>query len=270
MNGSDSQASSSMPVDSELNHLDPKTDQIHTEPAEGAAEIAQPDANMDIDDVVMQDVLQPESNDIEQELEQPLREQTPLPQPKRPLALLHEHIETQSSVPIPGIWWIHSGTNFPQIIPGSFQVQDESFRGAQVKMLCLPTELVVSALEVFSTPSFIESAPLVENAPTLLAKLRTTWPKKGSLLVEVNGVGCFPNDMDPEIPSPPLDVTRSIQIGTNTIRVLQLSVDGPKTFILLAHHPPLPEPDALTDFFEDCLAQQSTTSTLLHLGAFVS
>lgn len=123
---------------------------------------------------------------VSQSKPSPSKDSTPVPRP----FLLAQLIKSHPCVS-PGIWWAHPGALSPNVIlPAEIEVDlsAETLKHVQVTLSCLPTELVVSALS--SVPSF-----LLQEGSNILSKIDPHWPKKGSLLVEVNGKGFFPKDM---------------------------------------------------------------------------
>ncbi|KZT23076.1 hypothetical protein NEOLEDRAFT_1036652, partial [Neolentinus lepideus HHB14362 ss-1] len=99
-----------------------------------------------------------------------------------------------------------------------------------VRLLCLPRDLVE---EIFQRMPGDHASP--EDMTKLMAHIPTTWPQRGSLIVDLN-VGqpseqtWFAEFMRQD--SPPLDVTSSVEPGLNHLRIIQLANMSDRLFVL--------------------------------------
>ncbi|KAK7033254.1 hypothetical protein R3P38DRAFT_2773677 [Favolaschia claudopus] len=173
---------------------------------------------------------------------------------------------------LPGLWFVKVGAPDIKIVEGTFNIdpefavkwgiQSQSVPSStrqkpqlSILLLCLPTE----DLDHLYT-SLKPSDPSAEELSTAVATLKTSWPKNGTLFVDINdektGVGksWFPYDLDP---TSPLDITHHVQPGQNVVRFIQLASLVERTFILYATHrepPVVRRPHEVPQMFDKTLS----------------
>ncbi|KIP03497.1 hypothetical protein PHLGIDRAFT_20230 [Phlebiopsis gigantea 11061_1 CR5-6] len=102
------------------------------------------------------------------------------------------------------------------------------------RLLCLHTADVEKAAVKNPTATPEEFASAMWN-------VQTKWPRRGQLLLEVNGETDTPGSWIPKQLGPedgPVDLTPHIVPGINTIRIIQLAAQTDRIFIVYAGSPP--------------------------------
>ncbi|KAG6821327.1 hypothetical protein H0H93_000188 [Arthromyces matolae] len=131
---------------------------------------------------------------------------------------------------VPGIWFIMPGRDQADIIDCEFEVGQDIIQ--QLRPTAYPSERVSLRLVCLPRDALQE---LSKDDPT--HNLKTEWPERGTLLVQMNPAkphkrSWFPEHLHPL--SPYLEIAGSVREGRNVLRLIQLEDMSSNVFMLHA------------------------------------
>ncbi|GJE88572.1 hypothetical protein PsYK624_046550 [Phanerochaete sordida] len=157
---------------------------------------------------------------------------------------------TPANLSIPGLCFVEVGRAHAAVYNVSFQVDDEAAaaaarwckRGSTTDPTASYAVFHLLCLRTSDVQDVVQNSPFAsaEAVAAAFRDLRTQWPPRGQLIVEMNSHSAARGTWLPKRLGPddgPLDVTAHIVSGTNTIRFVQLGGHADRLFTLYVGRP---------------------------------
>lgn len=178
------------------------------------------------------------------ELDSELEEGELKTNPQTPILEKDVEVTGQPSLSVPGVWYIQSGREHACILDCNFVINEDVVeRWHLISPNAAGPSVPRLALRLFSfsadVAQYIQTDSETNSILADSLQERSKWPRKGTLLIEVNPDRPWGKSWLPFDPAdPPLDLASYVHQGQNLIRLIQLDDLADNVFMLFAS--PLP------------------------------